>query len=72
MSQETEPKTGPDMLEVLDRIHRDQRQRNRQPMTEDEMAAEIERARAEDEEYESRWRQVWSHTEASGNRTVES
>jgi hypothetical protein len=50
------------MLEVLDRIHRDQQQRGRKPMTEEEMAAEIAQSRAEDEEYEERWRQIWSQT----------
>ena len=52
--------TGPTMLEVLDRIHREQR--GRRPMTEEEMAEEIARARAEDDEYEERWRQIWSQT----------
>jgi hypothetical protein len=56
------PRSGPTMLEVLDRIHRDQRQRGRKPMTEEEMAAEIARLRAEDDEYEERWRQIWSQT----------
>src|SRR5437764_12700700 len=59
--QPTVPKSGPTMLEVLDRIHRDQQQRGRKPMTEEEMAAEIARARAEDD-YEDRWREIWSQT----------
>jgi hypothetical protein len=42
--------SGPTMLEVLSRIHREQRQRGRQPMTEEEMAADIARMRAEDDE----------------------
>jgi hypothetical protein len=45
--QPTMPLTGPTMLEVLDRIHRDQQQRGRRPMTEDEMAAEIAQLPAE-------------------------
>jgi hypothetical protein len=52
--QPTEPRTGPTMLEVLDRIHRDQQQRERKPMTDEEMAAEIAQMRAEDDEYEER------------------
>jgi hypothetical protein len=44
-------KAGPGMLEVLDRIHHDQRQRGRRPMTEEEMAAEIATLRAEDDEH---------------------
>jgi hypothetical protein len=64
--QPTGPGSGPTMLEVLDRIHRDQQQRGRKPMSEEEMAAEIARMRAEDEEYEERWRQIWSQTGAQG------
>ena len=60
--QPTTSKTGPTMLEVLDRIHRDQQQRGRKPMTEEEMATEIARTRAEDEEYEERWREIWAQT----------
>jgi hypothetical protein len=58
--QASTPKAGPEMLEVLDRIHRDQQQRGRRPMTEKEMAAEIAAMQAEDEEYEQRWREIWS------------
>ena len=50
------------VLEVLDRIHRDQQSRGQPPMTEEQMAAEIAAMRAEDEEYEERWRQIWSQT----------
>jgi hypothetical protein len=57
------PKSGPTMLEVLERIHRDQQRRGRRPMTEEEMAAEINRMRSEDDEYEARWREIWSRTE---------
>jgi hypothetical protein len=50
------------MVEVLDRIHRDQQQSGRKPMTEEEMAAEIAQFRADDDEYEERCRQIWSQT----------
>jgi hypothetical protein len=53
---------GPGALEVLDRIHREQQQRGRTPMTEEEMAAEIAALRAEQEEAEQRWQQIWSET----------
>jgi hypothetical protein len=43
--QTTGPKSGPTMLEVLERIHRDQQQRGQRPMTEEEMAAEYEEPR---------------------------
>jgi hypothetical protein len=56
-------RSGPTMLEVLDRIHREQEQQGRKPMTEEEMAAEIAQLRADDEEYEESWRQIWSQTE---------
>src|SRR5947209_15372677 len=61
--------SGPTMLEVLDRIHRDQQQRGQRPMTEEEMAAEIARMRAEDDEYEERWRDIWSQTGPQTERT---
>ena len=54
----TESGSGPTMLEVLDRIHRDQQQRGRRPMTEEEMAAEIAQMRGEDDEYEERWEEL--------------
>jgi hypothetical protein len=57
---ETESRAGPTMLEVLDRIHQNQQRRGRRPMTEEEMAAEVAQLRAEDEEYEQRWREIWS------------
>jgi len=62
-------KSGPTMLEVLDCIYRDQQQRGRKPMTDDEMAVEIARMRAEDEEYEERWRDIWSQTADKTERT---
>jgi hypothetical protein len=60
---------GPTMLEVLDRIHQDQHRRGRRPMTEEEMAAEIAQRRAEDDEYEERWREIWSQTGTKSERT---
>ena len=53
---------GPGMLEVLDRIHREQRERGRRPITEEEMAAEITAARAEQDEEEEHWRWIRSQT----------
>ncbi len=67
--QPTEPNAGPTMLEVLDRIHRAQQRRGRRPMTEKEMAAEMAQMRAEDEEYEQRWREIWSQTGTKSERT---
>jgi len=55
-------RAGPTMLEVLDRIHRDQHQRGRRPITEEEMAAEMAERRAEEDAYEERWRAIWSQT----------
>lgn len=66
--QPLEPRSGPTMLEVLDRIHHDQQRRDRRPMTEEEMAAEIARRRAEDDEYEQRWRHIWSETDTKTER----
>jgi len=60
--QPTVPVSGPTMLEVLDRIHRDQQQRGRRPKTEEGMAAEIARMRGEDDEYEERWQEIRSRT----------
>jgi hypothetical protein len=48
--QPAAPRTGPTMLEALDRIHRDRQPRGCQAMTEADMAAEIARSRAEDAE----------------------
>ena len=67
--QPTETRSGPTMLEVLDRIHGDQQQRGCRPITEEEMAAEIAQLRAEDDEYEERWRQIWSQTGSKPERT---
>ena len=52
--------SGPTVLEVLDRIHQDQQRRGKRTMTEEEMVAEIARIRGDDDEYEERWRQIWS------------
>jgi hypothetical protein len=67
--QATGSRSGPTMLEVLDRIHQDQRHQGRRPMTEEEMAAEIAQRRAEDDEYEERWREIWSQTGTKSERT---
>src|SRR5437660_3252431 len=67
--QATRARSGPTMLEVLDGIHRDQQQRGRKPMTEEEMAAEIAQMRGEDDEYEERWRGIWSQTGTKSERT---
>jgi len=56
--------SGPTMLEVLERIHRDQQRRGHVPMTEEEMAREIEEMRQDDEE---RWTEIWSQTSKSAN-----
>ena len=52
------------MLETLDRIHSDQKNRGHEPMTEEAMAAEIAPARSEDDEVEARWQEIWSQTKA--------
>lgn len=67
--QSTELRSGPTMLEVLERIHREQQRQGRKPMTEEEMAAEIARMCREDEEEETRWREIWSQTGSNGERT---
>ncbi len=40
---------GLSMLEMLERIHRDQKLEGRRPMTEEEMASEIAEMRSEDD-----------------------
>jgi hypothetical protein len=67
--QPTVPGFGPTMLEELDRIHREQQRRGRKAMTEEEMAAEIARMRGDDDEYEERWREIWSETGTKPERT---
>ena len=57
--------TGPTMLETLDRIHNEQRQRGHMAMTEDEMLAEIAALRAEDSQEQAAWREIESHTTSS-------
>jgi hypothetical protein len=66
--QPTGRKPGPTMLEELDRIHREQQEQGRKPMTEEEMAAEIARLRTEDEEYEQRWQEIWSQTTGKADK----
>ena len=58
--QLAEPTTGPTMLEVLNRIHREQYEQARRPMTDEEIASEIADMRGDDKEYEERWQQIWS------------
>jgi hypothetical protein len=60
--QPAQSPSGPTMLDVLDRIHREQQQRGHRPMTDEEMAAEIAALRSEEEEDEERWREIWSQT----------
>jgi hypothetical protein len=67
--QPTPPPTGPTMLEVLDRIHRDQQRRCHPQMTEEGMATEIAQMRADEDEYEERWRGIWSQTGTKPERT---
>jgi hypothetical protein len=54
------------MLETLDRIHSDQKTRGRAPMTEEAMAAEIAHTRAQDDEAEARWQEIWSQAKSQG------
>lgn len=63
---------GPTSLEVLDRIHTERQRRGRRPMTEEEMAAEIAQMRADDQEYEERWRQIDSQTATPTTKTESS
>ena len=51
------------------RLRRDQQQRGRKPMTEDEMAGEIAQMRGEDDEYEERCQEIWSQTVKKPERT---
>jgi hypothetical protein len=67
--QPVSPVSGPTMLEVLDRIHLDQQQRGRTPISEEQMAAEIAQMRAEDDQYEERWSEIWSQTGTKTERT---
>lgn len=53
---------GPGMLEVLDRIQANRRLRGAAQLTDEEMAAEIAALRADDDEAEARWREIWSRT----------
>jgi hypothetical protein len=66
--QPTAPVSGPTMVDVLDRIHRDQQQRGRTPMTEEEMAAEVAAMRGVDGEDEDRWQKIWSQTSTKAER----
>lgn len=57
--------TGPTMVEVLDRIHRNQQHRGREPMTEEDMVAEIAQLR-DDDEYEARCQKIWAQSGTEG------
>lgn len=59
---------GPDVLEILEQIHQRQQERGRKPMTEEEMEREIAALRAEDDEYEARWREISSQTQRPNSR----
>jgi len=48
------PRTGPTMLETLDRIHAEQKKRNRTPMSDAEMAAEVSQMRGDDDQEDAR------------------
>jgi hypothetical protein len=47
-------KSDPTMLETLDRIHWEQLQRRHEPMTVQQMDAEIAQLRGEEKEYDAR------------------
>jgi hypothetical protein len=53
----------PGLLEILDQIHAGQRARGFKGRTKEEIDAQIAADRAEEEEYEARWRQIWSQTQ---------
>lgn len=61
--QPVAPRAGPTMLETLDRIHAAQQQRGRKPAADDETSAEIAKMRADADQDEVRWQQIWSQTE---------
>lgn len=54
------PEVRPGMLEVLQQIHQNQRERGQRLPTEEEMTADLAQRRAEDDEYEARWQHLWS------------
>ena len=60
---------GSTMLETLDRILADQKNRNQNAKTDEETAAEIAQVRSEDDEAEKRWREIWSQTKPSSTDT---
>lgn len=69
IGQSTGPGAGPTTLEILECSHCDQQSRGRQPMTEEEMAIEIAQMRAEEDEYERRWQEIWSQTDTNPQKT---
>jgi hypothetical protein len=50
------------LIDVLDEIHAAQKARGQTDLTTEVMEADEARRRAEDEEYEKRWRTIWSQT----------
>ncbi len=61
--------SGPTMLEVLDRIHRDRERRGCRQLTEEELAAEISQLRGMEDDYEEQWREIWSQSDAKSEAT---
>jgi hypothetical protein len=58
---------GPGWWDVLQQIWREQAERGYQGRSLEEMEADEAALRAEDEEYEARWRTLWSQTEPSSS-----
>lgn len=53
----------PGLLEVMEQIRQNQAARGYTGRTREEMQADEAANRAEEEEYEARWRSIWSETE---------
>ena len=62
-------RSGRPLAEVLEWIDRELEHQGRKRMTEEEMAAEIARMRADEDEYEERWRQIWAQTNPGPGKT---
>jgi hypothetical protein len=58
-------RTGPTMMEVLDRIHRDRAARGELPKTREQIDAEYADVRADYEEEEARWTALWAEIDES-------
>jgi hypothetical protein len=61
-----EGQTGPGWWEVLEKIWKDQEARGYKGKSREEIDADIAADRAEEEEYEERWRRIWAQTENPG------